>query len=300
MVIIACHRQNRVLMPYTLAFLSSLLLFFLTPLPATAGNSSAAQGTLSIGIHPYLSTRTLLELHDPLARSLEARLGRTVTLRTAPDYPSFFQRLREGTYDLVITPPHFGWLAIKDMNYQAVLVHKEPIRALLITAQKSPLKGFDDLRGQSIAVTDRSSLMAILTSAILNDQGLKEGQDYQFQNAVSHSSAIYNAVSGKTRAALINATSLQVAPEKIQQQALVWREMVRFPGHFVLAHPRVTAADLQDIQLALQAFEQSSAGQTFFRETNQGGYRLISVEDQKQLDRALAETRRQLSESRAP
>jgi phosphonate transport system substrate-binding protein len=286
-------------MPYTLALLCSLLFFFSPPLHA-ADKSSTTQGPLSIGIHPYLSTRTLLELHDPLARSLETQLTRTVTLRTAPDYPSFFKRMREGAYDLVIAPPHFGWLAIKDMNYQPVLVHKEPIRALLITAQKTPLRGFDDLRGQTIAVTDRSALMAILTTVILNDQGLKEGLDYHFQSAVSHSSAIHNAVSGKTRAALINATSLQVAPEEIRQQTLIWREMVRFPGQFVVAHPRIAATDLNSIQLALQAFEQSPAGQGFFRNTNQGGYRTFSIEDQKQLDRALPETRRLLSEIRTP
>lgn len=292
-------------MTTSFAGLISLLLFLLAPLNGLAENAVSTQdaigrGPLSIGIHPYLSTRTLLELHEPLANRLETRLARSVTLRTAPDYPNFFQRLREGAYDLVITPPHFGWLAITDLNYQAVLVHKEPISALLITAQKTPLNSIADLRGQSIAVTDRSALMAILTADILADSGLKEGQDYQFQYAVSHSSAIHNAMSGKTRAALINATSLHIAPTEIQQRVTIWREMIRFPGQFIIAHSRISPSELKGIRLAMLEFEASPAGQRFFRETNQGGYRLLSQEDQKLLDRALPETRRLLTESRAP
>ncbi|WP_341743849.1 phosphate/phosphite/phosphonate ABC transporter substrate-binding protein [Azonexus hydrophilus] len=273
----------------------SLALGLILPHPATAAEKPA--GTpLTLGIVPYMSTGMLLRTHAALAQSLESSLQRPVNLRTAPDYKSFFQRLRAGDYDIAITPPHYGWLAIRDHGFQPLLVHRDPIRGILVSAADQPVKNIADLRGASIAVTDRSALMAILGAQTLADEGLVENQDYQFVSAVSHSSAIHNAITGKTRAALVNATSLVLSPPEIRQRTQVWRDLAVFPGQFYIAHARL-GEDYKAVIAALQAFERSPAGQEFFTNTAQGGFRALTADDRKTLERALPETRRQLREA---
>jgi len=273
----------------------SLALGLLLPHPANAAEKPAG-APLTVGIVPYMSTGMLLRTHAPLAQSLESSLQRPVNLRTAPDYKSFFQRLRAGDYDIAITPPHYGWLAIRDHGFQPLLVHRDPIRGILVSAADQPVKNIADLRGASIAVTDRSALMAILGALTLADAGLVENRDYQFVSAVSHSSAIHNAITGKTRAALVNATSLVLSPPEIRQRTQVWGDLAVFPGQFYIAHARL-GEDHKAVIAALQAFERSPAGQEFFTNTAQGGFRALTADDRKILERALPETRRQLREA---
>lgn len=274
----------------------SLALGLILPHPVLAGEKPAG-AALTIGIVPYMSTGMLLRTHAPLAKSLEESLKRPVNLRTAPDYKSFFQRLRAGDYDIAITPPHYGWLAIRDHGFQALLVHRDPIRGILVSAADKPIREIADLRGASIAVTDRSALMAILGELTLADEGLVENRDYHFVSAVSHSSAIHNAITGKTRAALVNATSLILSPPDIRQRTLVWRDLAVFPGQFYIAHPRLGERDAKAVLAALLAFEAAPAGQEFFTSTSQGGFRPITAEDRKTLERALPETRRLLRDA---
>ena len=274
----------------------TLLLGLLLPGVIRAGEGTSTT-PLTVGIVPYMSTGSLLRVHESLARSLEDSLQRPVNLRTAPDYPSFFQRLRDGAYDIVITPPHYGWLAIRDYAFQPLLVHKEPIRGVLVSTAEHPVKSAADLRGGSIAITDRSALMAILGVLTLAEEGLVENRDYHFVKAVSHSSAIHNAVTGKTRAALVNATSLLLAPQEIRQRAHIWRELAVFPGQFYIAHPRLVQRETKAVLAALLAFERTPAGQDFFTSTALGGFREITAEDRKLLERSLPETRRLLREA---
>jgi phosphonate transport system substrate-binding protein len=261
--------------------------------PSHAGENPASRA-LTVGIVPYMSTGMLLRTHAPLAKSLEDTLQRPIIIRTAPDYPIFFQRLRDGAYDIVISPPHYGWLAIRDHAFQPLLVHREPIRGVLISAVDQAVNRASDLRGGTIAVTDRSALMAILGALTLADEGLVENRDYQFVSSVSHSSAIHNAVTGKTRAALINSTSLVLASPEIRARTHIWRELAVFPGQFYVAHPRLSPQDVAAIIAALLKFEGTPAGQEFFSTTGLGGFRPINAEDRKVLERALPETRRLL------
>lgn len=284
----------------TLFFCALTLAIGLT-LPQRAMAAEEPERTaLTIGIVPYMSTGMLLRTHTGLARSLEQSLQRPVTLRTAPDYQIFFQRLRAGDYDIAITPPHYGWLAIRDHGFQPLLVHRDPIRGILVSAASQPISKIADLRGTSIAVTDRSALMAILGALTLAEEGLVENRDYQFIKAVSHSSAIHNAITGKTRAALVNSTSLTLAPADIRERTLIWGELAVFPGQFYIAHPRLGERDTKAVLAALLAFETEAAGQAFFTNSGLGGFRPINAEDRKTLERALPETRRLLHDNSAP
>ena len=256
---------------------------------------SVAPKTLVVGLMPYLNTRTLLTTYQPVAEALEAELKQPVTLLTAPDFDTFVKRVTEGEFDLVLLAPHYARLAEKDYGYLPLLVHKSPIRAVLLTARDMPLKRLDDLRGQSIAVVDRSALIVISAAMAFADEGLKEGRDYQFVETVSHSRALHNAITGKSRAALVSYSTLILAPADLQRDAIIFRDISQIPGQFFIAHNRLRNEQQKAIKTALLNFAASPQGLAFFDKTKHGGYREPNREDAAFLDKMLPETRRQLS-----
>jgi phosphonate transport system substrate-binding protein len=278
-----------------MSWLRYLLVFccvLATPLAPAQEKSSVR--SLSIGILPYLSTRTLLANYQPIAVQLERELKQPVQLLTAPDFETFVKRVIDGEYDIAILAPHYARLAVKQFGYSTLLVNKTPIRGILVTARNKPLTDINELRGQTIAVVDRSALIAIVGAMTLADEGLKEGNDYTFVQTVSHSSALHNVISGKSRAALISYSTLALAPPELQHQALIARELAVIPGLYYIANNRLSAARQQAIKVALLAFQKAPEGQQFFEKTQTGGYRETNREDGELLDRLLPETRRQL------
>lgn len=259
--------------------------------PASASERAPA---LNFGLMPYLSTRALLATYQPLAQALEQRLKQPVQLVSAPDFDTFIRRVIDGDYDLVLLAPHYARLAAVDHDYVPLLVHKTPIRGIFVTARQQPLNSPGDLRDQSIAIVDRSALLAIVGAASLADDGLREGRDYRFVETVSHSSALQNAISGKARAALVSWSTLALAASETQQAAVIWRELAGIPGQYYIAHNRLTRERREAIRRALLDFADSPEGRSFFEKTQHGGFREPSREDSALLDRLLPETRRQL------
>lgn len=249
---------------------------------------------LVVGLMPYLTTRTLLANYQPIAQALENELHQPVQLLTAPDFDTFVKRVFDGEYDLALLAPHYARLASKDYGYTPLLVHKSPIRGVLVTASTRPLLNFNELRGQDIAVVDRSALIAIAAVASLAEEGLREHFDYRFVETVSHSSALYNAINGKARAALVSYSTLLLSPPELQQETIIWKDLANIPGQFYIAHSRLPQVRQQAIKGALLAFEKSKEGRAFFEKTRHGGLREPSAEDYAQIDRILPETRKQL------
>jgi len=268
-------------------------LALLFPATVQAQDKPAAK-PLTFGLMPYLSTRSLLGIYQPIANRLEQELKQPVQMLTAPDFDTFVKRVVDGDYDIVLLAPHYARLAIRDYGYTPILVHKAPIRGVLVTAKAQPLANLGELRGQSIAVVERSAVMAINGALSLAEAGLHENTDYHFLESVSHSSALHSAVAGKARAAIISYSTLILAPQDLQREATIVRELPSIPGMFYLGHNRLPAARLAEIKQALLGFERTAEGQTFFEKTSHAGFREPTRSDAELLDRMLPETRRLL------
>lgn len=268
-------------------------LALLLPAPALAQEKPAAK-PLTLGLMPYLSTRSLLGIYQPIANRLEQELKQPVHMLTAPDFDTFVKRVVDGDYDLVLLAPHYARLAVRDYGYTPLLLHKAPIRGVLVTAKAKPLTSLNELHGQSIAVVDRSAVMAIGGALLLAEAGLQENTDYHFVESVSHSSALHSTVAGKTRAAIVSHATLILAPQDLQREASIARELPPIPGMFYIGHSRLPAHRQAEIKQALLGFERTAEGQTFFEKTSHAGFREPTRDDAELLDRMLPETRRLL------
>ncbi|MDD2885503.1 MAG: phosphate/phosphite/phosphonate ABC transporter substrate-binding protein [Dechloromonas sp.] len=275
-----------------LAIIMLAVLFGFSSGPLQAAEQT--QPVFKIGVMPYLSTRSLLNTYQPIADAIEKRLQRPVQLLTAPDFDSFLERTLNGDYDLSVLAPHYARLAMVDRGFHALVRHVLPIRGLLVTARDRPLQKFSDLRGESIAIVDRSALLAIVGSVTLAEQGLIEGRDYQFSQSVSHSSALHNALTGNNRVALISHTTLVLAPPEVQARTIVWQELNKIPGLFYITPANTPDTLRRTLRDALLTFEKSANGQEFIEKTRHGGFMTPSTDDYRFLDRLLPETRQQL------
>ena len=122
--------QNRVAGPF-------ICLLGCLPLTPTALAETAVQAPpvhVNFGIVPQQTPSKLLASWGPVLSELQARTGRRFVFRTAPDIPTFEQRLVAGEYDFAyINPYHFTEFNQDDKGYQAVARAKEKlIRGILV------------------------------------------------------------------------------------------------------------------------------------------------------------------------
>lgn len=266
----------------------TLLLLLLLAAPLQARE---AQPPLLFGVLPYLSTRTLVATYAPLAAALEKSLGRPVQLQTAPDFDTFTRRAFAGEYDLLLIAPHYGRLAEVDYGYIPLVRHKNDIRCLLVVAQDAPLKSLDELRGQTVAIHERSAMVPLLGLHWLGEKGLAVDRDFRAVENVTQTSALQSMVSGKARAAIISYSTLFQAPPELQQATRVFEECPSAPGLVLMAHNRLAKPLRAAVRSALYAFERTPAGQDFFTVSTHGGYRDPTPADARLMDKVLPETR---------
>ncbi|MDP3687102.1 MAG: phosphate/phosphite/phosphonate ABC transporter substrate-binding protein [Sulfurimicrobium sp.] len=272
-----------------LALLSGLL-FALTSWTSTA----AAPEALRVGLFPNLSTRLLLETYQPMRDFLEHRLGRPVTLFTAPDFNSFVSRTQSGEYDLIVTAPHFARLAQTESGYQPLFSYRNNITAAIVVAKNSRFTDLNTLRGQKIAAPDRIAVVTMLGLKMLRNKGMEANKNYHFHWAGTHGNVALAVLNGEAAAGIIGMLPLKQLPENVSQQLHVLSISPAIDSQMILAHQRVEPGSLRQIREALVQFEKSPAGQEFFRTTSLVGLKPLSIDDLKQLDPYAREVRRML------
>jgi phosphonate transport system substrate-binding protein len=258
------------------------------------GWSGASPPALSIGLFPNLSTRLLLETYQPMREFLEQKLGRPVMLYTAPDFSSFVSRTQKGEYDLVITAPHFARLAQTDAAYQPLFAYRHSITASVVVAKNSPISDLGMLKNQKIAFPDRLAIVTMVGLKMLHDKGLEAGKDYDIHWAGTHGNVALAVQRGQTAVGIIGSLPLKQLPEAISQQLSVLSVSPAIDSQMILAQQSLTSEQLKQVKAALLQFEQSPAGQQFFRATSLAGLKPLDAEDLKQLDPYAREVNRML------
>lgn len=272
-----------------LRFWSTLLVLLL----GYAGAPQAQQETLRVGVIPYLTPNVLIALFQPLRLQLEKDTGQPVALFTGADVRSFARRTLKPDFDLLITAAHQARLAQVEGGYIPLARFNGPLHATIVVGKDSPLQRLSQLRGQRIAVTDRSILVNIAMSKILADQGIGE-KDIQYIPVNSQNSAILSVARGDAEAAIIAHFTLDQSPAD-QRNAVrsIFRSDV-LPNVTLLASPRLPAPLLAQISKSLLALPGTSDGNDFLEKSRFQGIQATDEAFMKRLDAYLPETRKQL------
>lgn len=258
--------------------------------------SAPAQGVpLHFGVIPNMSTRVLLEAHQPLVDYLAHALKRPVYLETAPDFAKFVARTREGRYDLLLTPPHLAYLAEVEAGYRPLFAYANPVQGMLVVPKQGPLQTLNDLKGKTIAMADPLGIVVMMMELELNRAGLLQGRDFIRIEAGSHNNAALLVVHGKAQAAVLGVLPFQRLPAEIRQElrALAYTRPVL--SQVYLASANLPDADVGALNAALGAFAQTASGREFFERGGLGGLVPVSAADLQKLDRYGKEVARRLA-----
>ena len=116
-------------------------------------DGSAEGTTLTFGVVPQQAASTLVRSWGPVLRYLEQKTGYRFVFRTAPDIPTFEQRLAAGEYDFAyMNPYHFVAVNRGEAGYQAIARAKDKkIRGILVVRKDSPLSQLQELDGKELA-----------------------------------------------------------------------------------------------------------------------------------------------------
>ena len=119
------------------------------------------QQRYDLAFTPFLPVRTMMLKYEPMRIFLEERLQEQVALITAMDYKTFNQRMRNHDYAFVVTVANAAYLAHAEYGYTPMLRPVILTRPVLITSRKNRFKHLQDLRGATIALPDRLSVISM-------------------------------------------------------------------------------------------------------------------------------------------
>lgn len=270
--------------------------FRLVPLLIWLGLEASAQ-TLKIGWLPYTNALSLVSIHAPVRDYLAGALDQEVEILSAVDYAPFHEATLRGEFDLIVTGPHLGALAVK-AGFVPLFTYQSTLKPLFVVRKGSPVQTPADLKGKKVALSNPLSVSSIGGLGWLHQEGLERGKDFTAVNAPSHPSAIQSVIIGENDAAITTHTPVkQLAPELLAQ-VRSFETPFALPHLFTLANPALGEAKIEKIRAALTAFEATETGKTYFEKTGYGGFKPLDAGIIKQMDGFLPETLRLLESER--
>ena len=209
---------------------------------------------LRIGLVPYLSTRAMLGLYQPLRSHVATTLQRPVTLFTAADFRALADHARAGDYPLALLPAHLARLAVLDWGHSFVARSGLMSEAQLIARRGAEPALPDGLRGRRIAAIDPLSIVTLALQRWLEQQGLVVGRDVAIDPLRSIGSAVIAVQRGEA-VALVGAIG-QLRDLAIGETADLVKiaTLAAIPTPAFVAHPSVAPAEVAAWRQALLGF----------------------------------------------
>lgn len=259
--------------------------------PSLAANHIAS---IEFGVFPYLSTRALLELFEPVRAYVQTELKRPTNLYSAPGFKNYVDHTQAGLFDLALTPPHLARLAQREAGYIPLAIFTRELRGVIVVAKASPVQTLRDLKGKHIATPNRIALVTILGSQLLREHGLGNEDGLLQKDAGSHSNAVLAVQRGEVAAAITETAALQQMPEDLRNSVRIIAQTQRLPHVVFLAHPRLGQAGLEQMKHALLQFPLTAEGRVFLKSSGFEGLRPVEEADLKSVDPILKELKRLL------
>jgi phosphonate transport system substrate-binding protein len=112
----------------------------------------ANQPELSVGIVPQQSATELARDWIPLLQEVAARSGIRLQFKTAPDIPTFEDRLKRGDYDLAYMNPYHYTVFSDAPGYRAFAKEKDRrLVGIIVVAKTSTVTNIKQLAGKTVA-----------------------------------------------------------------------------------------------------------------------------------------------------
>ncbi|MEW5965882.1 MAG: phosphate/phosphite/phosphonate ABC transporter substrate-binding protein [Pseudomonadota bacterium] len=232
---------------------------------------------LVLGVFPYVTPVQLAQFHTPLKDYLAKNLKRPVTLVTAPDFNSFFERTRQGQYDIFITAPNLGRFAETHDGHKRLAQTGHNIQAIFLTRRDSDIQKIEDLRGKTIMIAQPISLLYQMAENLIREEGLVPGESVTIIETRTHNNSMYAPLRGEADASVTGMLLWQVLGQEQKDQMRVIGLTEEAPGFMVMANKRLSTKDINKIQALLLDYHNVADGKRYFETT---GYKqFIKIEN---------------------
>lgn len=261
---------------------------------STCAHAARDANAIELGVFPYISTRALLELYEPIRVYIQHETQRSTFLYTAPNYKTYVDHGRSGAYDLMVTPPHLARLAQRETGYIPLVMFTRELRGIVVVAQASPIHSLQDLKGKRIVSPNSIALVSIMGGQLLRDQGVWGEGITQIREMGSHSNAVLAVQRNEADAALTEAAALRQMSEDLRNSVRIIAQTKRLPHVMILAHPRLGPTSVERLRSVLLQFADTVDGKNFLKTSGFEGLRAVEEGDLKAMDSIQRDLKRTL------
>lgn len=223
--------------------------------PAWAQSEAGLPATLRLGLVPYLSTRSMVAVFEPLRAHLERELQTKVDVYTAASLRALGQNMRRGDYDIAFAPVHFVRLAELDWNYRIVAQVNAPAKLVIATRSDSPLRSARDLEGKKLVSLDRLAITSMVTLEWLAANRLQPGKNIELEFLVTASTSIRALEDPSVAALALIESQMADFPQDMRERVRTMVEMGAVPPPGYAVAKRLGAGAVERIAQALVRFD---------------------------------------------
>lgn len=254
--IIMCRRNS--------AVFSLLSIFAVVFMPLSSGVSaeesvaSQPKETLVFGVVPQQAASTLAKAWGPLLKEVSQNAKLELRFATAPDIPTFEDRLATGEYDVAYMNPHHYAQFHQSQGYQALVKEKDKkLKGIIVVAKDASFQDLEALAGETIAFPAPGAFAAsMIPRANLKQRGI----DFTPKYVGSHDS-VYMAVSkGLFKVGGGVGRTFNNLPLETQSKLKILWTTPKYTPHAIAVHPRVSEAARKELTAELVALSQSEQG----------------------------------------
>ncbi|MFZ2268046.1 MAG: PhnD/SsuA/transferrin family substrate-binding protein [Azonexus sp.] len=251
--------------------------------------AKAAGKPLRLGTLPVISIRTAYEIYRPLMEHLEKNLSLApIQLEVPPHFKGMYQRIQDGGFDLLISPPHIARLAQKKLGWHPLVTFQPEHQSVLLANETDGPANLEALRGATIAVLDNSALVAMVMMDALAKKGLLANRDFKVIETRSYESSQIAVKQGVAQAMVFRSQGF-IDPNARHRFKVLFEAGV-LPGYVIIAAPGTNKLQLQKLRTQLLAFGKTPEARPFMEKMGYDNMTAASEEAMRRLDPFLEET----------
>ena len=232
---------------------------------------------LVLGVFPYLAPRQIEIIYAPMTAALTEALGRHVHLTSGLSYDKFMNSVTEEMYDLVFVQP-FDYVTIADAHgYVPLVTRDEPLPAIIVVREDSPLNSVAELRDKIIALPPESAAVSRLVGDHLSKSGYDRNWEDRLQYQKSHFACMHQVMVGSADACGTAWPALRFFQQKTDAKLRVISTTMAIPNSLFAAHPRVSPEDRRKIVDTILSWPQTEAGRKLLERAKVKAF--VTIED---------------------
>jgi phosphonate transport system substrate-binding protein len=235
------------------------------------------QQAVTFAVVPQQSATQLAEAWTPVLAWLSQSAGLRLQFVTAPDVPTFEQRLSAGEYDIAYMNPYHYTVFSAHPGYRALARAKgERIKGILVVQKDSPIKNLSDLTGKTLAFPTPAAFAAsLLVQAELRGRGIA----FTPKIVNSHNSVYRSVAKGIFPAGGGIPRTLELLDDNVRSDLRVLWETRAFTTHAIASRPGMDAQVLARLWKAMRDMPADPRGQELLKGIGFMGFEQAKDED---------------------